>query len=260
MSFLREQLSRKSEQGADGDGGSTTTGQRAGAGARASGDGDDDRHPGVRPLLLYGYGAYGMSSDPDFSANVLTLCDAGVVYAVAHVRGGGEMGRQWHEAARLARKQTTFDDFQCVARFLIARGWAEAGRIAALGASAGGLLIGAAANEAPELYGVMVAQVPFVDAVVTMADPSMPLVANEWDEWGNPNEREAFEYLAKYSPIDQVKPQPYPPMLLQAGLWDNRVCYWEVAKFAQRLRDKSTSSSPILFKCDMGEGHGYGKV
>jgi oligopeptidase B len=166
----------------------------------------------------------------------------------------------WHEAARLSRKQTTFDDFQMCARFLIEQGWTEAGRIAAIGASAGGLLIGVAANEAPNLYGAMVAQVPFVDAVVTMADPTMPLVANEWDEWGNPNEPLAFEYLSRYSPIDQVKPQPYPPMLLQAGLWDHRVCYWEVAKFAQRLREKSTSSSPILFQCDMGEGHGSGKV
>ena len=262
MAFLREQLSRKSAQGADGGVGSAKTGPRAGDGDGARGGGSD-RHPGVteaRPLLLHGYGAYGLSSDPEFSANVLTLCDAGVVYAVAHVRGGGELGVRWHEAARLSRKQTTFDDFQMCARFLIEQGWTEAGRIAALGASAGGLLIGVAANEAPNLYGAMVAQVPFVDAVVTMADPTMPLVANEWDEWGNPNEPVAFEYLSKYSPIDQVKPQPYPPMLLQAGLWDHRVCYWEVAKFAQRLREKSTSSSPILFRCDMGEGHGSGKV
>ncbi len=208
------------------------------------------------PLLLYGYGAYGISWDPEFSAAALSLCDRGVVYAIAHVRGGGELGRSWYEdEGRLLTKKNSFDDFIAAAEHLIRSKWTSAGKIVAEGGSAGGLIMGVVANARPELWAGILMQFPFVDAVVTMADPSIPLVNTEWDEWGNPNEQEAYDYIRSYSPMDNIRPQAYPRMLLQAGLTDYRVGYWEPAKFVQRVRAASTGSSEILFKCEMDQGH-----
>jgi oligopeptidase B len=208
------------------------------------------------PLLLYGYGAYGISWDPEFSAAALSLCDRGVVYAIAHVRGGGEMGRSWYEdEGRLLTKKNSFDDFIAAAEHLIRLRWTCAGSIVAEGGSAGGLIMGVVANLKPQLWAGILMQYPFVDAVITMADPSIPLVNTEWDEWGNPNEQDAYEYIRSYSPMDNIRPQAYPRMLLEAGLTDYRVGYWEPAKFIQRIRAANTGSSEILLKCEMDQGH-----
>ena len=208
------------------------------------------------PLLLYGYGAYGISWDPEFSAAALSLCDRGVVYAIAHVRGGGEMGRSWYEdEGRVLTKKNSFDDFIAAAEHLIRLKWTSAGSIVAEGGSAGGLVMGVVANSRPELWAGVLMQYPFLDAVVTMADPSIPLVNTEWDEWGNPNEQDAYDYIRSYSPMDNIKPQVYPRMLLEAGLFDYRVGYWEPAKFVQRVRAANTGSNEVLFKCEMDQGH-----
>lgn len=208
------------------------------------------------PLLLYGYGAYGISWDPEFSAAALSLCDRGVVYAIAHIRGGGEMGRSWYEdEGRMMTKKNSFDDFIAAAEHLIRLKWTSAGNIVAEGGSAGGLTMGVVANARPELWAGVLMQFPFVDAVVTMADPSIPLVNTEWDEWGNPNEQDAYDYIRSYSPMDNIRPQAYPRMLLEAGLTDYRVGYWEPAKFVQRVRAANTGSNEILLKCEMDQGH-----
>ncbi|PLK27330.1 S9 family peptidase [Novosphingobium sp. TH158] len=215
-----------------------------------------DRTPGG-PLHLYGYGAYGISIDPGFSTSRLSLVDRGFAYAIAHIRGGDDMGRAWYKAGKLERRTNTFNDFVDVARGLIERGYTEAGRISISGGSAGGELMGAVANSDPDLWGAVVAHVPFVDVLATMLDESLPLTPGEWPEWGNPIEdREAFELIRSYSPYDQVRPQAYPPIMVTAGLNDPRVTYWEPAKWVARLREMKTDDNELILKTNMGAGHG----
>jgi oligopeptidase B len=211
---------------------------------------------GSAPLLQYAYGAYGSSTDPSFSISRLSLLDRGFVYAIAHVRGGQEKGRRWYDDGRLLRKTNTFDDFVDVTRHLVDAGYADPGRVFASGGSAGGLLVGAVANRAPALYRGLVAHVPFVDIVTTMLDESIPLTTNEYDEWGDPNERQFYEYMLSYSPYDNVTAQAYPAMLVTTGLWDSQVQYFEPAKWVARLRATRTGARPLLFRVTMEAGHG----
>ena len=211
---------------------------------------------GTAALYQYAYGSYGMSMDPGFSSSVVSLLDRGVVYAIAHIRGGEEMGRAWYEDGKLLHKQNTFNDFVDVTRELVRQGYAAKDRVAASGGSAGGLLMGAVANQAAQDYRVMVAQVPFVDVVTTMLDASIPLTTNEYDEWGNPEQREYYDYMLKYSPYDNVSRQAYPAMFVGTGLWDSQVQYWEPAKWVARLRDDNTGTLPIVFRTNMEAGHG----
>ena len=214
------------------------------------------RLDGSAPLYQYGYGSYGLSMDPTFSVSRLSLLDRGFVYAIAHVRGGEEMGRAWYEAGRQDTKQHTFDDFVDVTEALVARGYGDPGRVYAAGGSAGGLLMGAIANQRPELYDGIVAHVPFVDVVTTMLDTSIPLTTNEYDEWGNPAEAPAYKTMLAYSPYDNVRAQPYPAMLVTTGLWDSQVQYYEPAKWVARLRATMTGGGPLYLKTDMSAGHG----
>jgi oligopeptidase B len=211
---------------------------------------------GTAPLLQYAYGAYGYSTDPDFSRSLLSLLDRGFVYAIAHVRGGQEMGRPWYDDGRLLRKVNSFHDFIDVTRFLVREGYADPDRVFASGGSAGGLLIGAVANLAPQDYRALVAEVPFVDVVTTMLDESIPLTANEYEEWGDPRERELHDYMLAYSPYDNVSRQAYPAMLVTAGLWDSQVQYWEPAKWVARLRARKVDGNPLLLRTTMEAGHG----
>lgn len=209
------------------------------------------------PLLLYGYGSYGHALFPGFSSGLISLLDRGLIYAIAHVRGGEELGRQWYDRGRLLQKKNTFNDFIDVSRALVDLGYGRAGQLAASGGSAGGLLMGVIANEAPELYRVIIAQVPFVDVVTTMLDPSIPLTTNEYDEWGNPEQsRESYDYMLSYSPYDNLRRQCYPAMFVGAGLWDSQVQYWEPAKYVARLRELNQGPYPIVLKTNMEAGHG----
>ncbi|MXW21202.1 MAG: S9 family peptidase [Gammaproteobacteria bacterium] len=209
------------------------------------------------PLYLYGYGAYGFALPPSFSTSRLSLLDRGFIFAIAHIRGGDDLGYHWYEAGKLDRRTNTFNDFVDVARFLIEAGYAGKGRIAIAGGSAGGELMGAVVNQAPELWGAVAAHVPFVDVLNTMLDESLPLTPTEWPEWGNPIEdKAAFELIRSYSPYDQLAAREYPPMLVTAGLNDPRVTYWEPAKYVARLRRLKTGDSPLLLKTNMGAGHG----
>ena len=215
-----------------------------------------DREPGG-PLHLYGYGAYGIAIDPGFSTTRLSLVDRGFAYAIAHVRGGDDLGRAWYKAGKLERRSNTFTDFVDVAKALIALGYTAAGRISISGGSAGGELMGAVINSDPELWGAVVAHVPFVDVLNTMLDASLPLTPGEWPEWGNPIEdKAAFEQIRSYSPYDQVSAQAYPPLLVTAGLNDPRVTYWEPAKWVAKLRELKTDQNELLLKTNMGAGHG----
>jgi oligopeptidase B len=215
-----------------------------------------DRQPGG-PLHLYGYGAYGIAIDPGFSTTRLSLVDRGFAYAIAHIRGGDDLGRAWYKAGKLERRCNTFTDFVDVAQGLVERGHTAAGKISISGGSAGGELIGAVLNSDPALWGAAVAHVPFVDVLSTMLDPTLPLTPGEWPEWGNPIEdAAAFELIRSYSPYDQVKPQAYPPLLVTAGLNDPRVTYWEPAKWVARLREVKTDGNELLLKTNMGAGHG----
>jgi oligopeptidase B len=209
-----------------------------------------------QPLLLYGYGAYGYSMDPEFSSPLLSLLDRGFIYAIAHVRGGQEMGRAWYEAGRLLEKRHTFEDFIDCADHLVAEGWTSSDRLFASGGSAGGLLIGAVANMRPDLFHGVVADVPFVDVVTTMLDESIPLTTFEYDEWGNPNERAYYDYMMTYSPYDNVTAQDYPHMLVITGLHDSQVQYWEPMKWVARLRELKTDQNRLLFSVNMEAGHG----
>ena len=211
---------------------------------------------GRAPLLQHGYGAYGISSDPLFSASVLSLLDRGFVYAIAQTRGGQELGRRWYDHGRLLAKRNTFTDFIDVTRFLVQEGYADPQRVFARGGSAGGLLVGAVANMAPDAYKAIVAHVPFVDVVTTMLDASLPLTTNEYDEWGDPNEREYYEYMLSYSPYDNVSRQAYPAMLVTTGLWDSQVQYFEPAKWVARLRRLKTDDNALLLRVNMEAGHG----
>ena len=218
--------------------------------------GKDHRHDGRAPLLQYAYGAYGLSMDPAFSSPRLSLVDRGFVFAIAHVRGGQEMGRAWYDAGRARHKRHSFTDFIDVTRALVARGVAAPDRVVAMGGSAGGLLVGAVANLAPALYRAIIAQVPFVDVVTTMLDESIPLTTNEYDEWGNPAVREDYEYLLSYSPYDNVGAQAYPAMLVTTGLWDSQVQYFEPVKWVAKLRAMKTDRNPLLLHVEMDAGHG----
>ena len=212
---------------------------------------------GTAPLYLYGYGAYGYAIPPSFSTTRLSLLDRGFIFAIAHIRGGDDLGYHWYEAGKLDRRANTFNDFVDVARLLVARGYGAAGRIAISGGSAGGQLMGAVVNQAPELWGAVAAHVPFVDALNTMLDDTLPLTPIEWPEWGNPIEdKAAFEYIRSYSPYDQLKPRNYPPIFVTAGLNDPRVTYWEPAKYVAKLRALKTNGNPLLLKTNMGAGHG----
>jgi oligopeptidase B len=211
---------------------------------------------GTAALLQYGYGSYGASMDPGFSGPVISLLDRGMVYAIAHIRGGQEMGRAWYEDGKLLHKQNTFNDFVDVTAALVKQGYAAPDRVAAMGGSAGGLLMGAVVNLAPEQYRVIVSQVPFVDVVTTMLDPTIPLTTNEYDEWGNPEDKKYYDYMLAYSPYDNLKPHAYPAMFVGTGLWDSQVQYWEPAKYVARLRDVNTGSLPVLFRTNMEAGHG----
>jgi len=214
-----------------------------------------DMHRKDSPLLLYGYGAYEQSSDPMFDSNRLSLLDRGFIFAIAHVRGGGEMGREWYENGRLLHKRNTFDDFIACAQHLVAQGYTVPDRLAIRGRSAGGLLIGAVLNQRPDLFGCAVAQVPFVDALTTMLDDKLPLTVNEYDEWGDPRQPDYYHYIKSYSPYDNVRNVEYPALLVMAGLNDPRVSYWEPAKWVAKLRAVNRGERPILLQTQMGSGH-----
>jgi len=211
---------------------------------------------GKAAMLQYGYGSYGASMDPGFSVTNVSLLDRGMVYALAHIRGGQEMGRAWYEDGKLLHKKNTFNDFIDVTHALVKQGYAASDRVAAHGGSAGGLLMGAIANMAPETYKVILSQVPFVDVVTTMLDPTIPLTTNEYDEWGNPEHKKFYDYMVTYSPYDNLEKKAYPATFVGTGLWDSQVQYWEPAKYVARLRDLNTSSDPVVFRTNMEAGHG----
>jgi len=213
--------------------------------------------PKTGPLHLYAYGAYGYAVPPGFSTSRLSLVDRGYAYAIAHIRGGDDLGRKWYLQGKLNERTNTFNDFVDVAKGLVAKGYTEKGRISISGGSAGGELMGAVVNTEPELWGAVVAHVPFVDVLSTMLDGELPLTPGEWPEWGNPIlSKQAFAYILSYSPYDQVTAQYYPPMLVTAGLNDPRVTYWEPAKWVAKLREVKTGDSELLLKTNMGAGHG----
>ena len=211
---------------------------------------------GSHPLLLYGYGSYGASMDASFSSARLSLLDRGFVYALAHIRGGEELGRHWYESGKLHKKKNTFTDFIACAEFLSQQKYADPQRMYALGGSAGGLLMGAVMNMRPDLFHGMVAQVPFVDVVTTMLDASIPLTTGEYDEWGDPNHRDYYDYMLSYSPYDNVKAEAYPNLLVTTGLHDSQVQYWEPAKWVAKLRALKTDDHRLLLKTNMDAGHG----
>ena len=211
---------------------------------------------GTAALLQYAYGSYGISMDPNFNLPVISLLDRGMVYAIAHIRGGQEMGRTWYEDGKLFNKQNTFTDFIDVTDHLVREGYAAKDRVAAFGGSAGGLLMGAISNLAPDKYRAILSQVPFVDVVTTMLDASIPLTTNEYDEWGNPEKKDYYDYMLSYSPYDNLSGQAYPAMFVGTGLWDSQVQYWEPAKYVARLRDLNTSDRPVVLRTNMEAGHG----
>ncbi|BAB75610.1 MAG TPA: oligopeptidase B [Nostoc sp. UBA8866] len=210
---------------------------------------------GKNPLLMTGYGAYGASYPASFSSARLALLDRGVVFAIAHIRGGEEMGRKWYEDGKFLQKKNTFTDFIACAEYLIKEGWTTSDRLAITGGSAGGLLMGAVINLRPKLFKVVVADVPFVDVVTTILDTSLPLSAMEWEEWGNPNDQIYYEYMKSYSPYDNVEAKDYPHLLITAGLNDSRVKYWEPAKWTAKLRELKTDHHVLLLKTNMDAGH-----
>ncbi|WP_237390270.1 S9 family peptidase [Fulvivirga sediminis] len=208
------------------------------------------------PTLLYGYGSYGATIDPSFSSVRLSLIDRGFVYAIAHIRGGQMMGRQWYEDGKMFKKINTFNDFIDCAEYLIDQQYAEKDELYAMGGSAGGLLMGAVVNQRPDLWKGVVAAVPFVDVMTTMLDESIPLTTGEYDEWGNPNQKDSYDYMLSYSPYDNVKAQEYPNMLVTTGLHDSQVQYWEPAKWVAKLREMKTDDNIILLETNMDAGHG----
>lgn len=211
---------------------------------------------GSNPLLLYAYGSYGVTIDPYFSSTRLSLLDRGFIYAIAHIRGGEDLGRNWYEDGKLLQKRNTFTDFIDCSHFLIENKYTSTSHLYAEGGSAGGLLMGAIANMAPELYNGIIAQVPFVDVVTTMLDDTIPLTTGEYDEWGNPNQQEYYDYMLSYSPYDQVKPQEYPNMYISTGLHDSQVQYWEPAKWVAKLRQMKTNAKQLFLDTNMEAGHG----
>ncbi len=211
---------------------------------------------GASPVLLYGYGSYGINTDARFTVSYVSLMDRGFTVALAHVRGGAENGRAWQQAGRMLNKQNTFSDFIACAEHLVANSYTSPNRLCAMGGSAGGLLMGAVVNQRPDLFQSVVALVPFVDVVTTMSDPTIPLTTGEYDEWGNPEDEQFYRYMKSYSPYDNVKPQRYPNLLVTTGLNDPRVAYWEPAKWVARLRSVKTDDNLLLLKTELGAGHG----
>ena len=208
------------------------------------------------PLLLYAYGSYGSTIDPYFSTVRLSLLNRGFVYAIAHIRGGEYMGRQWYEDGKLFKKRNTFTDFIDSSKFLINNNYTSPEHLYAMGGSAGGLLMGAVINMAPELYNGVVAQVPFVDVITTMLDDTIPLTTGEYDEWGNPNDKEYYDYIKTYSPYDNITNKMYPNLLVTTGLHDSQVQYWEPAKWVARLRNLDKNTSKLYLDTNMDAGHG----
>jgi oligopeptidase B len=216
----------------------------------------DFKQDGTQPLLLYAYGSYGYSMDPYFSTDRLSLLDRGFAYAIAHIRGGQEMGRHWYEDGKLLKKKNTFTDFIDCAQYLIQQKYTSTEGLCAMGGSAGGLLMGAVINMAPDLWKAVVAAVPFVDVVTTMLDESIPLTTGEFDEWGNPKDKVFYDYMLSYSPYDNVEAKAYPALLVTTGLHDSQVQYWEPAKWVAKLREFKTDDRPLLLQTDMSAGHG----
>jgi oligopeptidase B len=214
------------------------------------------KRDGSAPLLLTGYGSYGYPYPVMFSSNRLALLDRGVAFAIAHIRGGGEMGKAWHDQGRMMNKKNTFTDFIASAEFLIAQGYTSKDRLAIVGGSAGGLLMGAVTNMRPDLFKAVVSQVPFVDVINTMLDASLPLTAGEWEEWGDPRKKPDYDYMLSYSPYDQVAAKAYPALLVKTSFNDSQVMYWEPAKYVARLRTVKTDANPLLLKTNMAAGHG----
>src|SRR5580698_385002 len=210
---------------------------------------------GKAPMLLYGYGAYGISMDPTFSSDRLSLLDRGFIYAIAHIRGGADLGKPWHEDGRILKKKTSFTDFIACAEHVLAEKYTSSSRLAIMGGSAGGLLMGAVTNMRPDLFAVVVAKVPFVDALNTMLDATLPLTVGEYEEWGNPNEQQFYDYIKSYAPYENVEAKSYPAMLITAGLNDPRVSYWEPAKWTAKLRAMKQDHHLLLLKTNMGSGH-----
>ena len=211
---------------------------------------------GSNPLLLYAYGSYGATMEPTFNANVLSLVDRGFTYAIAHIRGGQELGRRWYDDGKMMKKKNTFNDFVDVAEELIRQRYTSPDRLVANGGSAGGLLMGAIVNMRPDLFRAVVADVPFVDVINTMLDGSLPLTAQEWEQWGNPRNAEHYAYMKSYSPYDNVEAKPYPRLLVTTSLNDSQVMYWEPAKWVAKLRATKTDTNPLYFKINMKGGHG----
>ena len=211
---------------------------------------------GKAPLLLYAYGSYGASMAPTFASTRLSLVDRGGIFAIAYIRGGGEMGEEWREQGRMMQKMNTFNDFIDCAEFLVKQKYTASDRLVIQGGSAGGLLVGAVVNMRPDLFKAAVAQVPFVDVINTMMDASLPLTTSEYIEWGNPNNKAEFDYMMKYSPYDNVRKQAYPTLLVQVSLNDSQVPYWEGTKFAAKIRDMKTGANPVIVKANLGAGHG----
>ena len=214
------------------------------------------KRDGTAAMLQYAYGSYGSSEDPYWSPATASLLDRGMVYAVAHIRGGQEMGRAWYDQGHLKTKMNSFTDFIDVTRFLVSQGYVAKDRVAALGRSAGGLLMGAITNMAPQDYRVILTEVPFVDAVTTMLDPTIPLTTNEYDEWGNPEKADFYDYILAYSPYDNVERKAYPSLFVGTGLWDSQVQYYEPAKWVAKLRAHKTDTNPLVFRVQMEAGHG----
>jgi len=214
------------------------------------------REKGPQPMLLYGYGSYGLPMDPAFSSRRLSLLDRGVIFAIAHIRGGGDRGRKWYDDGKLMKKKNTFTDFIACAESLIRRRYTSPDGLVIQGGSAGGLLMGAVVNMRPDLFKAVVSQVPFVDVINTMLDPTLPLTVPEYLEWGNPNEKRAYQYMRSYSPYDNLKKGAYPAMLVETSLHDSQVMYWEPAKYVAKLRTLKTDSNPLILKTIMEAGHG----
>jgi len=216
----------------------------------------DLKRDGTRPMLLQGYGSYGYPYPISFSASRLSLLDRGVIVAIAHIRGGGEMGKEWHDQGKMMSKKNTFTDFINAAEFLVEEKYTDKDRLVIMGGSAGGLLMGAVTNMRPDLFKAVVSQVPFVDVINTMLDASLPLTVGEYQEWGNPNEKAAYEYMKSYSPYDNIAAKNYPAILVETSLNDSQVMYWEPAKYVAKLRAMKTDDNVLLLKTNMGAGHG----
>jgi oligopeptidase B len=214
------------------------------------------KQDGSAPLYLYAYGSNGSGMQAAFNSNRVSLLDRGMVYVIAHIRGGNEMGEAWHDDGMLMKKKNTFFDFIDSAEWLIGHGWTSKDRLVIEGGSAGGLLMGAVVNLRPDLFKAVHAAVPFVDIMNTMMDASLPLTVGEYLEWGNPSEKAAFDYMRSYSPYDNVTAKAYPAMLVTTSLNDSQVMYWEPTKYVAKLRALKTDSNPLLLKCNMGAGHG----